>query len=228
MDIHRSSKRMKLALLFIFLLVAIYLSGLINKTQTYEGLNAGDKIAIIIPGLFASEKKYREIETYYRDVGITPVFLNMDWKKTNFKDLNVYGSEEIDKVISHYPNRDIYFFGFSFGSIIALNNAEKFHSKGTILCSMSPLFNGDIKGFPDWLKTIILPPDYIGIPEKTTVFLYGDQDNEEIRSDEIVSKRESIYKESTFKLVVGAKHDISGDAYLEQIKQEIYKMGADD
>jgi alpha-beta hydrolase superfamily lysophospholipase len=153
----------------------------------------------------------------------------MDWKITSFLNFLEHGNEEIEKVISLYPDRDIYFWGFSFGAVIALSNAGKYESKGTLICSLSPIFQDDLKLKPQWLKAVIQlvgfsPPNYNSIPEQATVFLQGDHDNSMIISDEILSRRERLYPKSKFKIIEGAEHDITGDAYLEEIKKEIYKL----
>lgn len=201
-----------------------------NKlNQNYKVKNAGKKVVFIIPGMYESEDKFKTIEGYYSDVGITPIFINMDWRITHLKDFVNNSSEEVKKVASLYPDREIYFFGFSLGAVVALNNAEKYNSKGTIICSLSPFFQDDWGRNPSFMKEItkilnIKLPVYKSIPEETAVFLYGDQDNSMIRSDQIVKERESIYPSSKFIEVKGAKHDITGEAYLEQIKQEINKL----
>lgn len=94
----------------------------------------------------------------------------MDWKITSIYKFIESGSEEIEKVISLYPDRDIYFLGFTFGAVIALSNAGKYESKGTLICSLSPIFQDNLKLKPHWLKTVIKfvgfsPPNYISIHE---------------------------------------------------------------
>lgn len=229
LKIHGLAKKIMLFFIFVFVLtgsLSLMDDSLINHpvSQKYEGRTVGDRIAFIIPGLNEPKEHYTIIEGYFEDVGITPFFIDMDWMKLNFDNLIAHGNKEMEAVIGLYPDRDIYMLGFSFGAIIALNTTDKFESKGTILCSLSPLFQEDMKEFPDWLKKAISMPTYTSIQGETTVFLYGDQDNSLIKSEEVVKRREGIYSQSEFVVIAGAEHDITGAAYLEQIKQEIYRF----
>lgn len=221
----------KAGFILVLLLVIVFMACLSNcsyisyeSDQEYKEHPAGKSIAFIMPGAGGYEGQYAKIEGYYSDAGITPVFIDIDWMEMNFDRLISFACRKIDNVNRFFPGRNNYFFGFSMGAVIALCVAEKYESKGTLLCSLSPAFIDDIARIPDWFKRIFSLPGYERIPEDTAVFLYGDRDNSVIRSGRLVMKRKRIYAGSRFVMVKGAKHNITGSAYLEQIKHEIGRM----
>lgn len=198
-------------------------------SRPYSDIGTGNRMVFLFPGLNETEDRYKAIEGYYSDAGITPVFLHINWLQPDFKKLIQEGREELGKVTSLYPDREYFFFGFSFGAVIALNSSQDYQSGGTLLCSLSPVFREDyevnpvIRDIPGWVPDFLKAPVYRSIQQETTVFLYGDQDSAGINSKPIVELRKKTFPKSKFRAVKGAKHDITNKAYLEQIRKEINK-----
>lgn len=104
-----------------------------NAVKFYYVNGASKDIVFIIPGLGEDEDKFKTIEKNYLDVGITPIFINMDWRITHISHFVSSGSTEIAKAANTYPGSNYYFFGFSFGAVVALSNAGKIRFKGNHL-----------------------------------------------------------------------------------------------
>jgi predicted esterase len=190
-------------------------------------------IALIIPGLSESnsDSGYGSIGEYYKSEGITPVFVNIDWKSVGFRKLAVAATQIHTLVNDSFPNSRVYLFGFSFGAAIVLKLSQMVPAEQIILCSMSPVFVEDrvYQVFP--LKQLmgLITNSSNGLSysvcQRTCVFfLYGDHDSFVINKS-IIHNRQSFFTCNETIMVENGRHDISGENYLKAIHHLIRRNG---
>jgi hypothetical protein len=183
-------------------------------------------IVLIFPGLNQSSSSpgYGTIGDYYKHKGITPVFVNIDWKLVGVNKLSC-AALAIDTMLKDsFPDSHLFLFGFSFGAAIALKLSQLEKTEQVVLCSMSPVFSEDrsYQVFPfkqiigliaDYSKNGLSYSNNLG---KCVFFLYGTHDNFLINKAIIQNRRLSFKCNETI-LVDSAHHNISGRTYLAEI-----------
>jgi hypothetical protein len=188
-------------------------------------------IALIIPGMHQinTDPGYDSIGIYYKSKGITPVYVNIKWKKVGLGKLCV-AALQIDTMLKDsFPDSHVFLFGFSMGAVIALKLSQFIHAEQILLCSMSPMFAEDRNHqiFP--FKQIMgIVTDYSsnGLSysssrETCVYFLYGDHDSYAINKA-IIQNRKASFKCNKTVMIQNAVHDISGPTYLQGIKNIIW------
>jgi hypothetical protein len=199
----------------------------IAYTLHVDGEEQTRNIAVIIPGQNESPalSQYQTIGRYYQQAGIAPLWVEFNWKTLTLKNFTEASRLILTDLTQQYPDAEIHLFGFSLGAVIAFKMSEMSGFPTTVLCSLSPAFQEDIRSHPFPLRFmmkqfgnypdngLVLSPATKG---KTLVFLYAERDSRLI-SENIIIARTSIYPESRIIIVKDAKHDLSGQAYLDTI-----------
>lgn len=105
-----------------------------------------ERIAYIFSGYKSTPSKslYQDIGNVYRKQGITPIYVEIDWRKNSIEN---YVSQA-KKFISLHPAHKKYFYGFSLGGLIALSMASEFGAEKVVVSSVAPFFNEDIDQLP--------------------------------------------------------------------------------
>lgn len=192
-----------------------------------------DNIVLIIPGMNQtdSDPGYDSVGGYYKSKGISPVYVNIDWKAVGIGKLSD-AALQIDSMLKDsFPDSHVFLFGFSFGAVISLKLSQLICAEQIILCSMSPLFEEDrvYQIFP--FKQIMgLVTDYStnGLSYSSSLgtcvyFLYGDHDSFVINKS-IIKNRKTSFKCDETRIVSNAGHNISSHSYLKAIKQIVQKI----
>jgi hypothetical protein len=106
----------------------------------YDPLSPRSAIAVIIPGMNqrASDPGYDSIGSFYKIKGITPVYVNIDWKAVGLGKLSAAALQMYGMLKDSFPQSKVYLFGFSFGAVICLKLSQSIQAKHILLCSMSP------------------------------------------------------------------------------------------
>ena len=200
-------------------------------TIHYDASLPRASIAIIIPGLgqSASSPGYDAVGAFYRGRGITPVFVNMNWKAAGVSRLGLAGMELDTMLHDSFPGARVYLFGFSFGAVVALEAARSVPAAHILLCSMSPLYREDraFQIFPfRQLMGLFVPGDLSYAPNlgQCVTFLYADQDNFVI-SKAIIGHRKASFTCNETIIIDHARHDISGRSYLDTIRAIVQRIG---
>lgn len=97
-----------------------------------------NKVAFIVPGYseLTSEEKYQKIAGYFKEANMTPVMVDIDWKRKIMSD---YVQEFLIKYQQKKAEENI-FWGFSFGAMICFITSSRVKVDIQILCSLSPFF----------------------------------------------------------------------------------------
>lgn len=190
-------------------------------------------IVLILPGFNQSSTSpgYGSIGDFYKRKGITPVFVNIDWKLVGVNRLSD-AALEIDTMLkSTFPQSHLFLFGFSFGAAIALKISQSEKAEQVVLCSMSPVFSEDrrYQVFPfKQLMGLILKYSKNGLSYSNSLgqcvfFLYGIHDNFLINKT-IIQNRRSSFKCNETIMVDGAHHNISSGNYLAEIEKIVQRI----
>jgi hypothetical protein len=241
MGMRHSVKVTSIGNLVQFILIAISFYGCATNSSTakeffsivYNDSMPRADIALIIPGLNQtdSDPGYDSIGIFYKSTGITPVYVNIDWKAVGLAKLSAVAEQIAAMLKDTFTDAHIFLFGFSFGAVIALKLSQLIHTEQVVVCSMSPLFAEDrIHQIFPFRQILGIVTDYSSnglsySPNlKTCVyFLYGDHDSFVI-NNAIIQNRKSSFKCSETTIVENARHDISGRSYLKAIKQIVQKI----
>jgi alpha/beta superfamily hydrolase len=192
-----------------------------------------DNIALIIPGRNQknSDPGYDSVGAYYKSKGISPVYVNIDWKVVGIGKLSD-AAFQIDSMLKDsFPDSHVFLFGFSFGAVISLKLSQLICAEQIILCSMSPLFSEDrfYQIFPfKQLMGIVTDYSSNGLSYSSSLgtcvyFLYGDHDNFVINKA-IIKNRKTSFKCNETRIVANTGHNISSHSYLKAIKQIVQKI----
>ncbi len=199
----------------------------------YDGLQPRFEIALIIPGLHQSDSDpgYDSIGACYKSIGVTPVYVNIDWKAVGIGKLSACALQIRDMLADSFPESHRYLFGFSFGAVISLKLSQLIQAQQIILCSMSPLFAEDRAHqiFP-FRQILGMVADYStnGLSYSRSrgtcvYFLYGDHDSFMINKA-IIQNRKASFTCNETTIVPQARHAVSGGSYLKAIKRIIGKI----
>lgn len=200
----------------------------------YDSLMPSDSIALIIPGMNQTNLNpgYDSIGDYYKKKGITPIFININWKSVGPNRLST-AAIQIDSFLKDsFPDSRLFLFGFSFGAVVTLRLSHLVNSDQVILCSMSPLFAEDrayqIFPFKQLMNFFLNKSSnrlsYSDCTKNRLFFLYGDHDSFLI-NNAIIKKRESSFKYSKTIFVENGRHKISDHTYLKAVKDIIESIG---
>jgi hypothetical protein len=139
--------------LIIFILFTITFDSCVSDSShapkyfslQYDSSLSRSKIALIIPGMSqtCSNPGYDSIGVYYKSCGITPVYVNINWKAVGIKNLTAAAVQLRKMLKDSFPQSKIYLFGFSFGAVITLKLSQMIQPEQVLLCSMSPMFAED-------------------------------------------------------------------------------------
>lgn len=105
------------------------------------------KTIFIIPGYRhkPTGKAYKEIATFLKTEGYTPILVHINWKQTTISQNTEYFLKQYKKI----QRKKKYILGFSFGAMIAFLASTKVEVSGLILCSLSPYFTEDLQKVSD-------------------------------------------------------------------------------
>lgn len=187
-----------------------------------------ERIAVIVPGMWhkTSEAPYQTVAGYYRARGITPVFLDINWKRVHPGNLGTSISPIADEIRKKYPGSGVCLFGFSFGAVIAHKLSETLNPDHILLCSMSPVFKEDREHqiFPFRQLQALLSESvpYAKSGSRPLCFLYGDNDSFLINR-KIIARRRSSFPQSSTIIVKNAGHELGAD-YLNAVKKVISEI----
>lgn len=199
----------------------------------YDSSLPRNNLALIIPGMnqTCSDPGYDSIGAYYKTIGISPVYMNINWKAVGIKNLSNAAFQINNMLRDSFPESHMYLFGFSFGAVITLKLSQLINAEQIVLCSMSPLFAEDrihqIFPFNQILSFVIDYSknrlSYASSNKTCVVFLYGDHDSF-IINKAIIQYRKEFFTCNETSIVPDARHDISGSSYLSQIRKTIQKV----
>jgi alpha/beta superfamily hydrolase len=199
----------------------------------YDSSLPRSNLALIIPGMnqTCSDLGYDFIGTFYKSIGISPVYVNINWKAVGINDLSDAAFQIHNMLKDSFPESNLYLFGFSFGAVITLKLSQLANTEHILLCSMSPLFSEDrIHQIFPFRQILSIVTDYsknglsYSSSNKTcVVFLYGDHDSFAITKAIIQNRKEYFTCNQTI-IIPNARHNISGSSYLSTIRQTIHRV----
>jgi hypothetical protein len=228
--------------LVITILLAIAFDGCaLNSSHTpvffsiqYDSSLSRNNLALIIPGMnqTCSDPGYDSIAAFYKYNGITPIYVNINWKVVGIKNLTAAAIQIHDMLKDSFPESQCYLFGFSFGAVISLKLAQLMRVEQVLLCSMSPMFAedkihqifplGQILGMiTDYSKNGL---SYSASKGTCVIFLYGDHDSYAINKA-IIQNRKDFFTCNETSIVPNARHDISDRSYLMAIQRIVQRIG---
>lgn len=189
-----------------------------------------NEIAFIIPGYAESKKNnpaYSKIAGYFKHNGIRPVIVEIDWK---YKSMSEYVEQFQQIYLKTKLSGNVYFFGFSYGAMIAFVSSVRLKPKAQILCSLSPFFKEDIRDMREWWKKAtgkkrladlqrISFNDLAKQVSSKTILLAGAKEVKEVAKR--VGEANRRIRNSRVAIVFGAKHSVQQKEYLAEIKKTI-------
>jgi hypothetical protein len=200
----------------------------------YDSSGSRNNLALIIPGMnqTCSDPGYDSIGTYYKSIGITPVYININWKVIGVENLTSVAMQLHDMLKDSFPESHFYLFGFSFGAVISLKLSQLMSTEHILLCSMSPMFTEDIihQIFP-FRQILGMVTDYSenglsysASKKKCIVFLYGSKDSFALNKA-IIQNRKHFFSCNETIIIPNAKHNISDGSYLKAIQRIVQRIG---
>jgi pimeloyl-ACP methyl ester carboxylesterase len=200
----------------------------------YDSLLSRNNIALIIPGLNQTcfDPGYDSIGAYYKNNGITPVYVTINWKAVGIKNLSAAASQIHHMLQDSFPLSHFYLFGFSFGAVISLKLSQLTRVEQILLCSMSPMFDEDrIHQIVPFRQLLGIVTDYSknGLSYSASkgtcvIFLYGDHDSFVINKA-IIRNRKDYFTCNETHIVPNAGHNIAGRSYLASIQRIVQRCG---
>ena len=190
-------------------------------------------IALIIPGMNQTDSNpgFNFIGDYYKNKGITPVYVNIDWKSVGINNLSTSAFQIKTLLKDSFPDSHVFLFGFSFGAVISLKLAQLIDAEQILLCSMSPVFAEDrvnqrfpFKQIAGFISDYSLNGLSYSASQRTCInFLYGDHDSF-LLNKAIIQSRKSFFRCSETIIVKNAHHNISDQTYLKAIYQFVQRI----
>lgn len=238
----KNNCKSKCVLVTIIIIFAIIINGCTSNTSQitklfsikYDSSMSKSNLALIIPGMnqTCSYPGYDSIGAFYQSCGITPVYVNINWKAVGIKNLTAASVQLQNMLKDSFPESHFYLFGFSFGAVISLKLSQLIKPEQELLCSMTPAFAEDrIHQIFPFRQILSIITDYsknglsYSASERTCViFLYGDHDSFLINKA-IINYRKSFFKCNETLMVPDARHDISSHSYLVTIQQIVQRIG---
>jgi len=192
-----------------------------------------EKTVFIIPAAGQKTKlsTYQEIGSYFAKRGITPAFIDIDWRwRKSIEDCAQEAELKIREIIEQKPCAELYFFGFSMGAILAHILSGHYDAKAQVLASMPPFFSDDIPRLTYRMRFFanffIYPgadkpryPDNRLYSELKTYFLIGENEGKFERG-ELLGFRKHNYPNHEIFIVSKAKHRLD-ENYLRGLKKVI-------
>jgi len=191
-----------------------------------------NKVVFIVPGFseLTSEEKYQKIARYFKKTNITPIIVDINWKRKVM-------SEYVQEFLTKYEQKKSeinYFWGFSFGAVICFIASSKVEVDTQILCSLSPFFSEDIPMIrPAWLKywgkkrtgdfKKIHSEDLVKTINAKTILLTGSKEGKEITATKNRIYQLLICKKEQY-IIKNAKHDISNPDYQKKVEKIILSL----
>ena len=116
------------------------------------------RVVYIIPGFqhLPSDKGYPDVARWFAARGVKPVRVRMTW---NYRVMSDYVAQFLEIVEKQRP-REFYYWGFSYGAMIAFIASTKLQPKAQMLCSLSPYFREDLAGVVAYAKKIGKKPQH--------------------------------------------------------------------
>lgn len=199
-----------------------------TRNKPLSSIYTKTKVAFIIPGYTykPTRREYKKIGEYFREQDITPVGIDIDWKRPIPRNFDDYLKEFLTQVKKHRAD-EIYVLGFSLGAVAALLTAQKLKPKAIILCSLSPYFQDDwVNLKKPWLawwkkhyKDIGVLGDKVKGLKTGTYLLVGSKED---RSCLLRAKSaHKLLPQSRLKIVSGAEHKLQHGLYLKAIARII-------
>lgn len=191
------------------------------------------KVAYLFPGYGQVGKNslYKKIGGWFQEKGITPVYVENIWPR---KTINDWVSQFLEIYNKNNQSGDIvYFFGFSYGSLVAFASSDKVNPKAQILGSLSPYFKEDLPKLPNsWRRELgkkqteaLLNTSFNKIASKLTgkVFLLLGA-KEGVEMDMRFNEAKKVLKNYEAIIIPDNDHDLRDEKYLEAIKSIIDKL----
>ncbi len=146
------------------------------------------KTFFIIPGFKeqATDKNYAWLFEFLKSKNYKVVPVPVSW---NYKTLSDNAVELVD-FFKKYKEEENYILGFSYGSVLAMLNANEIKLKKLYLCSLSSAFSEDVEFVPEGLIKYIGKRRYLDMNNRsgmkiakelnvsTTIF-YGEREGRE-------------------------------------------------
>ena len=188
------------------------------------------KTIFIIPGFGQQVKDeyYNWLMRFVKKKGFVAKAVPIQWNRRVMSDY-IQDFKEFYK--KNKTNND-YFFGFSYGAVIAFSNATELKPKKIYLCSLSPDFNEDLVYMEPWIKKLLGKNRIADIKLRSareiakklsvpSLVFYGEVEGKKFpdlkkRCEETVK----LAKNSKLVLVKDSPHDINNFNYVEAIKKE--------
>ncbi len=183
------------------------------------------KNLFIIPGYTdtASDPQYKEIIKIAKSKGYVIHKVPIQWK---YRTVSDYIGQFKEFYSKHKSNND-YFFGFSYGAVVAFSTAEELKPKKIFLCSLSNDFKEDLKGIENRARKFLGKKRFedtkarsaVQIAKKLaipTIVLYGEKEHDRLkkRCEETVK----LAKHAKLVVVKNADHEIGHLEYIKAIK----------
>jgi hypothetical protein len=231
----------RVASLVVTILCVIAIGGCAHRSSDipelfsfrYDSSLSKSNLALIIPGMNqkCSDPGYDSVGTFYKTIGILPVYVNINWKAAGIKNLTNVAYHINNMLKDSFPKSHFYLFGFSFGAVITLKLSQLINAEQIVLCSMSPLFveDRDHQCFPfrqllsivaDYSKNGL---SYTSSNKTCVVFLYGDHDSFVINKA-IIQFRKDFFTCSKTTIIPDARHNINCSSYLSTIRKTILEV----
>ncbi len=184
------------------------------------------KTLIIIPGFGhnASNPEYRAVAKIAKKKGYIPVFVPVTWQ---YRGISRWLKETETRVKTKMGANTV-ILGFSFGAMLAVLLAQRYHCKKLILCSLSPYFKEDLRFIPNnarqWLgKRRMHDFAHYTFPKNSTTsatLIMGDSDWQ--FGLKKIKERYHLWKgKKKLHILKGVAHSMNNDLYLKAVEQSI-------
>lgn len=184
------------------------------------------KILYIIPGFgdTPEDQAYKLVAKIAESKNYEVRTITLLWERSTIEDWIKTAS----KIIDTNTAKNFSILGFSFGAMVAVAIAKKYHFTKLHLCSLSPFYMEDIDHLPGAAKkflgkrrladfaTLIFPDD-IGTP---AYFYFGTADWDYALKQ--IKRRAKTWK-GAHKLILidGVGHDLENSAYLDVLEKNL-------
>jgi hypothetical protein len=190
------------------------------------------KTVLFVPGFQEdiSSRDYVKTIKAIEQSGYKVKFVDIHWLRTTIDNW----VEEFNAVYDAYDPKDTILAGFSYGAMTVFMSAANRNPAELWLFSLSPYFIEDIENDSfnqSWLKSIghrrvdaFKKLSFSKLIKRITskiLFFYGDL---ELKKWPDISYREDVIRKlpmMKIRIAIGAQHDVTSDAYIDAIKEEI-------
>ena len=190
------------------------------------------KTVLFVPGFQenSTSRDYAKTIKIIEDCGYKVEFIQVQWLRTTIENWK----NEFNKIYESYNPEDVILAGFSFGAVTVFMSAIERSPSGLWLFSLSPYFGEDMKSDSfnqSWLAHLghrrveaFKKLNFTSLVKRIsskTIFFYGDLELKKWPDIEYRNKAIAQLPNTSVVIAVGAKHDVSSDAYVAAIKKAI-------